>query len=77
MKIYNQQFDIKKFSEKGKWEVLGGFTKAQIDTLLVVLERQEITSTELSGFFNIAINAASNRLKNLYNLKLVMRKEER
>ena len=63
--------------EKGKWEVLGEFTKAQTDTLFVVFERQEITSTELSGYFNIAINAASNRLKNLYNLKLVMRKEER
>ena len=63
------------FDEKGKWEILGEITKAQRDTLKIVIKKKEITSTELSTLFNIPINAASNRLKDLYSMKLVKRSE--
>ncbi len=63
------------FDEKGKLEILGEITKAQRDTLKIVIKKKEITSTELSTLFNIPINAASNRLKDLYSMKLVKRSE--
>lgn len=63
------------FDEKGNWTILGELTKAQRDTLEIVRERGEVTSTEISNLFNIPVNAASNRLKDLYDMKLVTREE--
>jgi DNA-binding transcriptional ArsR family regulator len=61
--------------EKGNCLVLGELTKAQRDTLEIIRNRREATSTEISKLLNIPINAASNRLKDLYDMKLVKREE--
>jgi hypothetical protein len=61
--------------EKGNCRVLGELTKAQKDTLEIIRNRREATSTEMSKLLNIPINAASNRLKDLYDMKLVKREE--
>ncbi len=62
--------------ESGKCRVLGELTKAQRDTLEIIRDRREATSTEISKLLNIPINAASNRLKDLYDMKLVKREEK-
>ncbi len=62
--------------EKGNCRVLGELTKAQRDTLEIIRDRREATSTEISKLLNIPINAASNRLKDLYDMKLVKREEK-
>jgi DNA-binding transcriptional ArsR family regulator len=61
--------------EKGNCRVLGELTKAQRDTLEIIRNRREATSTEISELLKIPINAASNRLKDLYDMKLVKREE--
>ncbi len=60
---------------KGNCRVLGELTKAQKDTLEIIRNRREATSTEIGELLNIPINAASNRLKDLYDMKLVKREE--
>ena len=62
--------------EKGNWKVLGELTKAQNDTLEIIRERKEVTSAEMSKILNVPISAASNRLKDLYDMKLITREEE-
>lgn len=61
--------------EKGGWRILGELTKTQKDALEFVRERKEATSNEMSTLFNVPINVASNRLKELYDMKLVAREE--
>lgn len=61
--------------EKGNCCVLGELTKAQKDTLEIIRNRRKATSTEISKLLNIPISAASNRLKDLYDMKLVKREE--
>ena len=61
--------------EKGDCRVLGELTKAQRDTLEIIKNRREATSSEISRLLNIPISAASNRLKDLYDMKLVKREE--
>lgn len=66
---------IPSLDEKDNWEILGELTKAQRDTLEILRERGEVTSTEISTLLDIPINAASNRLKDLYDMKLATRDE--
>lgn len=66
---------IPSIDEKGNWKVLGCLTKAQRDTVEAIVERGEVTSTEIGEILDIQISAASNRLKDLYDMKLVMREE--
>lgn len=61
---------------KGRWMLLGELSKALRETLELVREREEVTSGQVGGYFNIPISAASNRLKQLYQLRLISRKEE-
>ena len=61
---------------KGRWMLLGELSKALRETLELVREREEVTSGQVGGHFNIPISAASNRLKQLYQLRLISRKEE-
>lgn len=67
---------ILSFDEQGNWMVLGKLTKAQKDTFEIVAGREETTSTEISRLMDIPINAASNRLRDLYDMKLIAREEK-
>jgi len=66
---------ILSLDEKGNKKVLGKLTKAQSETREIVRKREEVTSTEISKLFDIPISAASNRLKDLYDKKLLRREE--
>ena len=62
--------------ERGEWMLLGELSKALRETLELIRERGEITSNQIGSHFDIPISAASNRLKQLYQLRLISRKEE-
>jgi len=64
-------------NQTGSWHALGRLTVAERDTLAVVLEGKEITSTLLSERLHLVTSAASNRLRRLYELRLVQREERR
>ncbi len=62
--------------ERGRWRFLGELSKALRETLELVRRKGEVTSNQIGSHFNIPISAASNRLKQLYQLRLISRKEE-
>jgi predicted transcriptional regulator len=59
----------------GGWGILGSPTKAQCDTFSLIAKHGEMTSAQLSELLNISVNAACNRLLDLYNLRLIRRTE--
>ncbi len=64
------------FDENGRWMVLGELSRALQETLEFVREKGEVTSNQIGKHFNIPISAASNRLKQLYQLRLISRDEQ-
>jgi hypothetical protein len=62
-------------NQTGSWHVLGKLTKSERDTLSMVLEHEEMTSARLGAGLHLPASAASNRLRRLYELRLVQREE--
>ncbi len=62
--------------EEDNWQLIGDLSKALRDTLEFVREKTGVTSTQVSSYFEIPLSAASNRLKQLYEMKLTRREEE-
>lgn len=60
---------------KGEWHNFGKLTKAERETMEAVERRGRLTSLELRGQFGMLASAASNRLRRLHHLRLVMREE--
>ena len=58
------------------WRLIGHLETNLKETLQIVAQRTQITAPELSGLLGIAINTASNRLKRLYDRRLVWRTYE-
>jgi len=61
---------------KGKWELLGKLTHALRITLEVVQKLGGATSEQVSEWLGLSLSAASNRLRQLYEMRLVVRDEE-
>lgn len=62
--------------EKGGWTLVGELSRALRETLELVRKKRRATSNQIGSHFSIPISAASNRLKELYQLKLISRREE-
>jgi hypothetical protein len=60
----------------GKWHVIGRLTKAESETMNLVLQSKGITSAQLKDRLHILSVAASNRLRSLYVRGLVRREEQ-
>jgi len=74
--LNKKKLAIPSFDEKGNFSVLGELTKAEEETLKIIIKKGEITSKEISNLLGIGINAASNRLRELHNMKLIAREEK-
>ena len=61
---------------KGNWEILGHLTHALSVTLKVVQKLGRATSDQVSEQLGLRLSAASNRLRQLYRMGLVVRSEE-
>jgi hypothetical protein len=59
----------------GGWHTLGRLTKAERDTLALVIEDGAVTAALLRARMGLLTSAASNRLRRLYDLRLVRREE--
>lgn len=60
----------------GKWKCIGELEPSLEETLIMVGRRKCLTAPELADIKDLAINSASNRLKRLYDLRLVRREYE-
>ncbi len=60
----------------GEWKCIGQLDRTLKEVLDLLANRDKLTAPELSDLLNLAINTASNRLKRLYDRRLVRREYE-
>ena len=60
----------------GAWKCIGQLEPSLKETLEIAADRGRLTAPELAKLTNLAINSASNRLKRLYDQRLVRREYE-
>jgi len=60
----------------GRWNYVGQLEVSLRETLNLLSVHGSLTATELSEMLKLAINSASNRLKRLYDLRLIRREGE-
>lgn len=73
---YGLKMAIPNIGEKEEVILLGELEPNLSRTFNAFCERESLTARELADREHIGINAASNRLKRLYDLRLITRKEE-
>ncbi len=60
----------------GRWQVIGQLEKSLRETLDMVAEHDTLTAPQLAERIGSAVNTASNRLKRLYDGRLIRREHE-
>ena len=60
----------------GRWRVIGHLDPTLLEVLTLLAEREHLTAPALSDMLDLAINTASNRLKRLFDRRLVRREYE-
>jgi DNA-binding transcriptional ArsR family regulator len=60
----------------GAWNCIGQLEPSLLETLTILAVHTPITAPELADMKGLAINSASNRLKRLYDQRLVRREHE-
>ena len=60
----------------GAWQCIGHLERSLHETLDIVAKQGRLTASELSNLKKLAINSASNRLKRLYDQRLIRREYE-
>lgn len=60
----------------GAWQCIGQLEPSLRQTLEIIASRGHLTAPDLAKLTNLAINSASNRLKRLYDQRLVRREYE-
>lgn len=63
-------------TSEGNWNIIGQLEQSLSETLKLIANHGRLTAPELAQILNLAINSASNRLKRLYDLRLVRREFE-
>lgn len=65
------------YQYEGEFLVAGTLEESLQQTFNIISAKKSITARELADFLDIQINNASNRLKKLYDSRLVLRTEQR
>jgi hypothetical protein len=60
----------------GSWQLIGHLEKSLQQVLTMIMSRGEITAPQLAAELDLALNAANNRLKRLYDQRLIRRRYE-
>ncbi len=60
----------------GAWQCIGQLEPSLRETLDIVAKQGRLTAPELSNLKKLAVNSASNRLKRLYDQRLIRREHE-
>jgi len=76
IKYQNLKLPLLSLGPDRRWSIIGQLEQSLRETLDLVFEHSRLTAPELAQLLNLAINTASNRLKRLYDLRLVRRDYE-
>lgn len=60
----------------GEWRTIGHLEPSLKQVLEILARRDRLTTVELADLLDLAVNTASNRLKRLYDQRLVRREHE-
>ncbi len=60
----------------GGWQLVGHLEKSLQQVLTMIMACREITAPQLAAELELALNAANNRLKRLYDQRLIQRRYE-
>jgi hypothetical protein len=60
---------------RDEWKIIGRLAPNLCETLELVAQKKSLTASDLMKKHTLAANAASNRLKRLYDLRLLRREE--
>jgi DNA-binding transcriptional ArsR family regulator len=60
----------------GAWRTIGHLEPSLQEVLEILTRRDSLTTVELADLLDLAVNTASNRLKRLYDQRLVRREHE-
>ena len=60
----------------GAWQCIGHLEPSLNETLEIIAQRGHLTAPELADLKKLIVNSASNRLKRLYDQRLVRREHE-
>ncbi|MCE7980186.1 MAG: hypothetical protein DYG89_03270 [Caldilinea sp. CFX5] len=60
----------------GGWQLVGHLEKSLQQVLTMIMVSREITAPRLAAELELALNAANNRLKRLYDQRLIQRRYE-
>ncbi len=62
--------------DDGKWELIGQLERSLRETLQMIAETDRMTAPQLAEVIGSAVNTASNRLKRLYDTRVIQREHE-
>lgn len=71
--LRNLKLALLAVDDSGTWQIIGQLERSLRETLDIVAEVGEITAPQLSEQIESAVNTASNRLKRLYDSRLIRR----
>lgn len=64
------------YKDEKKYGIIGSLEQNQLETFELLNQKAELTARDVAEKFELEINSASNRLKKLYDQRLVLRKEQ-
>ncbi len=76
IKYQNLKLPLLSIISDNQWDIIGQLEQSLRETLDLVFKYSHLTAPELAQLLNLAINTASNRLKRLFDLRLVRREHE-
>jgi len=73
LKMSRHRVAVIALTHDGSWNVVGKIEPVLLETLQLLVKNGSLTAPQLVGLCGLAINNASNRLKRLYDQRLVRR----
>ena len=74
--LQNLKLALLAVEDSGEWQCVGRLEPSLRETLGMLARRGKLTAPELARLRGLAVNTASNRLKRLYDQRLVRREHE-
>lgn len=74
--LRNLKLAILVVEENGMWQVIGQLERSLRETLDMMATEPQMTAPQLAEIIDSAVNTASNRLKRLYDTRVIQREQE-
>jgi hypothetical protein len=74
--LRNLKLAILAVDDDGGWQLIGQLERSLRETLQMIAEGDQMTAPQLAEVLGSAVNTASNRLKRLYDTRVVQRQHE-